>query len=105
TGGGSSMTLTRSMTVALVATLFVAASPVARAAPPTAAPTAVVSMGDSYISGEAGRWQSNSPNSAGSRDGTDRACVFTAGVCTAYDKSLVYIPPSDTKGCHRSDVA
>jgi len=99
------MTLLRGMTLALVATVVAAAPPVARAAPPTGSPTAAVSLGDSYISGEAGRWQGNSPNSAGSRDGTDRACVFTAGVCTAYDKSLVYIPPSDTNGCHRSDVA
>ena len=65
-----------------------------------AAPTAAVSLGDSYISGEAGRWQGNSINPAGSRDGTDRA--FTG---TGYDESLVYDPPSDTNGCHRSDVA
>ena len=65
-----------------------------------AAPTAAVSLGDSYISGEAGRWQGNSINPAGNRDGTDRA--FTG---TLYDESLVYDPPSDTNGCHRSDVA
>lgn len=63
-------------------------------------PTAAVSLGDSYISGEAGRWQGNSINPAGSRDGTDRA--FTG---TGYDLSRVYIPPSDKNGCHRSDVA
>ncbi|CAA9504381.1 MAG: hypothetical protein AVDCRST_MAG17-1590 [uncultured Solirubrobacterales bacterium] len=63
-------------------------------------PTAAVSLGDSYISGEAGRWRGNSINPAGSRDGTDRA--FTG---TGYDISRVYIPPSDRNGCHRSDVA
>ena len=63
-------------------------------------PTVAVSLGDSYISGEAGRWQGNSIDPAGSRDGTDRA--FTG---TGYDLSRVYIPPSDTNGCHRSDVA
>ena len=35
-------------------------------------------MGDSYISGEAGRWLGNSANVAADRDGTDRACVFVA---------------------------
>ncbi len=63
-------------------------------------PTAAVSLGDSYISGEAGRWQGNSINPAGSRDGTDRA--FTG---TGYDVNRVYLPPSDKNGCHRSDVA
>jgi lysophospholipase L1-like esterase len=63
-------------------------------------PTSAVSLGDSYISGEAGRWQGNSIDPAGSRDGTDRA--FTG---TGYDLSRVYMPPSDTNGCHRSDVA
>ena len=64
------------------------------------APTAAVSLGDSYISGEAGRWQGNSVNGAAGRDGTDRA--FTG---TGYDLTRVYDPPSDTDGCHRSDVA
>ncbi len=62
--------------------------------------TAAVSMGDSYISGEAGRWQGNSIDAAGSRDGTDRAWTGTG-----YDLSRVYLPPSDSDGCHRSDVA
>ena len=70
-----------------------------------AAPTAVVTMGDSYISGEAGRWLGNSANVAGSRDGTDRACVFTLGLCTSYDASRVYVDGSAATGCHRSDVA
>lgn len=62
--------------------------------------TAAVSLGDSYISGEAGRWQGNSIDASGSRDGTDRA--FTG---TGYDLSRVYLSPSDTNGCHRSDVS
>ena len=62
-------------------------------------------MGDSYISGEAGRWLGNSANVAGSRDGTDRACVFTLGVCTSYDESRVYVGGTAANGCHRSDVA
>lgn len=83
--------------------LTLAAAPgSAVAAPP---PTAVVTMGDSYISGEAGRWLGNSANVAGSRDGTDRACVFTLAVCTSYDESRVYVDGSAASGCHRSDVA
>ena len=62
--------------------------------------TAAVSLGDSYISGEAGRWQGNSIDPLGSRDGTDLA--FTG---TGYDLSRVYVPPSDTDGCHRSYTA
>ncbi|MBN1528900.1 MAG: hypothetical protein JW895_07550 [Thermoleophilaceae bacterium] len=65
-----------------------------------AAPSAAVSLGDSYISGEGGRWDGNSINAAGGRDGTDRA--FTG---TGYDTTLAYDPPSDTNGCHRSTVA
>lgn len=66
----------------------------------TTTPSAAVSLGDSYISGEAGRWIGNSVDPLGGRDGTDRA--FTG---TGYDPSRVYVPPSDTDGCHRSDVA
>ncbi|MGI8864026.1 MAG: GDSL-type esterase/lipase family protein [Solirubrobacteraceae bacterium] len=72
---------------------------------PRSASTAVVTMGDSYISGEAGRWLGNSINSFGNRDGTDRACVYTAGICTSYDRSKVYVGGSAANGCHRSDVA
>lgn len=86
--------------VALVAVL-VAGEISANARPALAqGPTSAVSLGDSYISGEAGRWQGNSIDPLASRDGTDRA--FTG---TGYDLSRVYLPPSDTNGCHRSDVA
>ncbi|MET9373911.1 GDSL-type esterase/lipase family protein [Streptomyces sp. NPDC002992] len=61
--------------------------------------TAVVSMGDSYISGEAGRWQGNSLTTSGSRNGTDRAWTGTA-----YDPSRVY-GTTAVNGCHRSDSA
>ncbi len=70
---------------------------------PRSATTAAVAMGDSYISGEAGRWAGNSINPLPGNDGTDRACVGTP-VCTV-DLGRVYLPPSDTNGCHRSDVA
>ena len=68
-------------------------------------PTSVVAMGDSYISGEAGRWLGNSANVAADRDGTDRACVFTLGLCTSYDEARVYVDGTAADKCHRSDVA
>ncbi|MEU6169159.1 GDSL-type esterase/lipase family protein [Streptomyces tanashiensis] len=73
------------------------AAPTATAAPGTG-PTAVVAMGDSYISGEAGRWQGNSLTNSGSRNGTDRAWTGSA-----YDPSRVY--GSTAGGCHRSDTS
>lgn len=78
--------------------------PATAQAGPSSPTTAIVSLGDSYISGEAGRWQGNSNNQLFSRDGTDRAWVSTwwGGY---YDTARVYLPPSNTNGCHRSDVA
>ncbi|MFB6837663.1 GDSL-type esterase/lipase family protein [Streptomyces sp. NPDC056361] len=73
------------------------AAPSAHAAPGTG-PTAVVTMGDSYISGEAGRWLGNSLTNSGSRNGTDRAWTGSG-----YDPSRVY--GSTVGGCHRSDTA
>ena len=71
-------------------------------AAPGAGPTAVVSLGDSYISGEAGRWAGNSVDPSPGNAGTDRACAGD-GSCQV-DKSRVY-GPSAENGCHRSDVA
>ncbi|MET8539414.1 GDSL-type esterase/lipase family protein [Kitasatospora sp. NPDC004799] len=62
-------------------------------------PTASVTLGDSYISGEAGRWKGNAAGTGGSRNGTDRA--WTGG---SYDPSRVY-GATATSGCDRSDVA
>ncbi len=71
---------------------------------PGSATTAIVSMGDSFISGEAGRWQGNSTNYFGTRQGTDRAASCTWwGYCT-YDAHRVYGASYDN-GCDRSDVA
>ncbi|MFC8759668.1 GDSL-type esterase/lipase family protein [Streptomyces sp. NPDC057193] len=61
-------------------------------------PTAVVAMGDSYISGEAGRWLGNSLTNSGSRNGTDRAWTGSG-----YAPSRVY--GSTAGGCHRSDTS
>ncbi len=68
-------------------------------ASPTAGPPAVVAMGDSYISGEAGRWEGNSSSPAPGHDGSDRA--------PGGDTSSVYVGGSDDgqDTCHRSDVS
>jgi len=88
-----------------VALLAAAVSP---AQPSEAGPgtttTAIVSLGDSFISGEAGRWQGNSLNMFGTRDGTDRAARCTWGIFCSYDAARVY-GSTASNGCHRSDVA
>lgn len=66
---------------------------------------AIVSIGDSYISGEAGRWQGNSINLSGDRDGTDRAATCSTPATCTYDAGTVYVNGTDANGCHRSDVA
>ncbi|MEU6880462.1 GDSL-type esterase/lipase family protein [Streptomyces sp. NPDC046712] len=96
-------TLRRLLAVTAGATLALGGLPALGAAPALASsgsgPTAVVSMGDSYISGEAGRWQGNSLTTSGSRNGTDRAWTGSA-----YDPSRVY-GTTAANGCHRSDSA
>ena len=73
-------------------------------ASPSSTTTAAVSLGDSYISGEAGRWNGNSLSPGGDKDGTDRACL-PPGLACQVDKTRVYEPGTEDGGCHRSDVA
>lgn len=63
-------------------------------------PTALVTLGDSFMSGEGGRWQGNSNNPLLSRDGTDRAYLGWG----TYDPHVVYGTSYDN-GCNRSDSA
>jgi hypothetical protein len=74
-------------------------------ASPGSPPTAIVSLGDSFISGEGGRWLGNGSEPFGTRSGTDRAATDCDGwgICD-YDPELVY-GASERSGCHRSDVA
>jgi len=88
--------------VALLATMLLPAR--ASEAGPGSGPTAIVSLGDSFISGEAGRWQGNSLNLLGTRDGTDRAASCVLGIFCSYDATRVY-GSSYNNGCHRSDVS
>jgi hypothetical protein len=69
-----------------------------------AGPTASVSLGDSFVSGQAGRWQGNSNDLFASRNGTDRACVVTTLGCR-YEMNRVYLNGTAPPGCARSDVA
>jgi GDSL-like Lipase/Acylhydrolase family len=80
------------------------AVPASAHAGPGSSTTAIVSLGDSYISGEAGRWQGNSINAAGNRDGTDRAAFNCTAVVCSYDPARVY-GATAANGCDRSDVA
>lgn len=73
---------------------------------PGSSQTAIVSLGDSFISGEAGRWSGNSTNPFYNRNGTDRAaynCKWWYYSCD-YDPHRVYGSSYDN-GCDRSDVA
>jgi hypothetical protein len=88
----------------MMALVAVVAAPAGRSeAGPGSGPTAIVSLGDSFISGEAGRWNGNSLNMFGTRDGTDRAASCWWIFCS-YDATRVY-GSSYANGCHRSDVA
>jgi hypothetical protein len=79
--------------------------PAGALASPGSGQPAVVSMGDSYISGEAGRWTNNSLSPTPGNDGTDRACLPAGSPTCSVDKSKVYVDGTDKDGCHRSDVA
>jgi hypothetical protein len=72
----------------------------AEAAPTTYRRPAIVTLGDSYVSGEAGRWKGNSPVTTPGHAGTDRALAADG---TA-DPARIY-GTTTANGCHRSDVA
>lgn len=82
-----------------VSALAVPLMAIATPAQAATGPTAIVSMGDSYISGEAGRWKGNSDTTSGSRDGTDRSWTGSA-----YDPTRIY-GTTYASGCDRSDSA
>jgi lysophospholipase L1-like esterase len=73
-------------------------------APASARPTAIVAMGDSFISGEGGRWLGNGSEPFGTRSGTDRAAYACGTLGCEYDPARVY-GSSEANDCHRSDVA
>jgi hypothetical protein len=87
--------------IAVVAVL----RPAAAWAGPGSPRTAIVSLGDSFISGEGGRWLGNGSEPLGTRSGTDRAAFAcdALGFCD-YDPERIY-GASDANECHRSDLA
>ena len=62
------------------------------AAGPERRPTAIVALGDSFISGEGGRWLGNGTEPLGTRSGTDRAAFGCDGWLCEYDPARVYGP-------------
>jgi lysophospholipase L1-like esterase len=85
--------------------LLLVAAGLALAAPAAAArPSAIVSMGDSFISGEGGRWLGNGSEPFGTRSGTDRAAYNCGALGCEYDAERIY-RSSEADACHRSDVA
>jgi hypothetical protein len=87
-----------------VAIALVVAAGSAEASPGSPA-TAIASLGDSFISGEGGRWIGNGSEPLGTRSGTDRAALRCDGwgICD-YEPERIY-GASERSGCHRSDVA
>ncbi|WP_156926210.1 GDSL-type esterase/lipase family protein [Glycomyces arizonensis] len=73
------------------------------AAPARAKEPAVISLGDSFISGEAGRWQGNGNTLWGSRYGTDLAAYNCDSweISCSYDPARVY-GSSYANECNRS---
>lgn len=69
-----------------------------------ARPTAIVALGDSFISGEGGRWLGNGSEPLGTRSGTDRAATGCGVLGCEYDPERIY-GSSESDDCHRSDVA
>jgi GDSL-like lipase/acylhydrolase family protein len=79
------------------------AFPATAVALPSDNKSAIIALGDSFISGEGGRWEGNSLDDKGTRSGSDRAALCADSKCT-YDPSRVY-GDSAADGCDRSDVA
>ena len=90
--------------VAMAALVIAMVAPAVAQAGPSSPTTASVSLGDSFISGEAGRWNGNSLNPAHNRNGTDRAAYDCSWWDCSYDGHRVYGSSFDND-CDRSDVA
>lgn len=99
--------MSRAMAVLLVGAAIGLAGvgPEEAGAAPGSPRTAIVSLGDSFIAGEGGRWLGNGSEPFGTRSGTDRAATGCGplGYCE-YEPERIY-GSSGRSGCHRSDVA
>src|SRR3954447_26190514 len=93
------------MAIAVAAIALAVAGPGTASGSRRSARMAIVALGDSFISGEGGRWMGNGSEPFGRRSGTDRA----ASNCDDwshcdYEPERIY-GTSERSGCHRSDVA
>lgn len=71
---------------------------------PNSRERAWVSIGDSFISGEGGRWRGNTNNTFFNTD-TDRAYDGFGWTGRQYNENRVYVDGTWANGCHRSDVS
>ncbi|WP_165975351.1 GDSL-type esterase/lipase family protein [Actinomadura rubrisoli] len=106
------MALALTMAAALVSVVVSTALTTAPASAAPDKPKAIVAIGDSYISGEAGRWAGNANTGAGGTAwGTDLAaisCLPDREDRCDHEPSLVYLDGSDVdkgNGCHKSRMA
>ncbi len=75
----------------------------AATASPGSGRTAVVALGDSFISGEGGRWLGNGTEPFGARSGTDRAafdCVGAVGRRVGAFRESDVLDPIRIEGVH-----
>jgi lysophospholipase L1-like esterase len=118
-GSGAWQRYARPLALASVVAIGLTGPSLALAAPAHAAhavrtehakPTAIVSLGDSYVAGNAGRWRGNADptNLLGDIWGTDRAaydCNGNGSWCY-HNPELVYGPGyNNGNGCYRADSA
>lgn len=102
---GSSRTRGVVAVAALVVATVVAPTQAGAATPAADKPAAVVSLGDSYISGEAGRWRGNALENSGDKWGTDLATTCDASGCTTDPRRVYGDTHTSTNMCHRSTSA
>ncbi len=100
TGNGCRWTLLLCLAVSLAVISY---SAVGRADSATPAVGAVVALGDSFVSGEAGRWLGNARGGGASAHGTDRLCIRKWWGCQIRPGGVYRNGP--TADCHRSDTA
>jgi hypothetical protein len=93
------------MAIAMAMVALVVAGAATASGSPRSPRTAIVALGDSFISGEGGRWMGNGSEPFGTRSGTDRVAADCDGWGNCeYRPERVY-GASERSGCHRSDVA
>ncbi|MEV8435741.1 GDSL-type esterase/lipase family protein [Actinosynnema sp. NPDC051121] len=99
--GRAAVAITAVAVLTTAATVTATATAVAE----PAKPAAVVSLGDSYISGEAGRWRGNALENSGDKWGTDLATQCDANGCTTDPRRVYGDTHTSTDMCHRSTSA